>query len=177
MLKFTKTLGLVILGIMVFTSSPALAGPIHDASWDPDPNIFVNSDNPHYFTLDLPAWDMGKDDYTVATFELTYEDQYELDIEIWAAAPAGISYDILLGTVPITVDGASGTETFDLLAVLDAADFNTLFQGQATLFLVADCHYYFDKASLHLEAVPIPTTFLLLGSGLLGLFGLRRGIS
>lgn len=165
--------------MVVFTAGSALAAYVHDTCYNP-PNVTVDSSHPYYFTLGLPSWDFNMDAYTEATFELTYLDQYYLDIFIYAADPANYSnaadYDILIGTVPVTTPGASGTAQFDLLASLSTDDFELLFKGEPTLYLVADCHYVFDKASLHMEAVPIPATFLLFGSGLLGLLGLRRRV-
>ena len=169
-----------MLGILVFVSVPSWAASIYDTEWNP-PDVQVTASHPYYFPLVLPAWDFDKGDYSVATFDLTYLNQCDLDIFIYAADPASdtsvaSSYNILLGTVPTTTYGASGTAQFDLLTALDTGNFEALFKGQTTLYLVADCHYVFDKAALHLEAdaVPIPTTLLLLASGLFGLIGFRR---
>jgi len=132
--------------------------------------------------MTLPVWDFEKALYTAATLDITYRDQYYLDIHIFADYPAGpqiscVSYNIHLGTVPYTTPGASGTAQFNLLDVLSDQDFSMLFKGQTTLYLMADCHYIFDKACLNLEAVPIPATLLLFGSGLLAIIGIKRRLS
>ena len=177
-MKYKKIVFILLFSLTVFTSNSALAGYVHDTEWDP-PNVTVDENHPYYFPMVLPSWDYEKDDYGEATFELTYLDQCSLDIFIYAADPStdtslASNYNILLGTVPYETSDASGTATFDLLAALDAGDFNALFMGQSLLYVVADCHYVFDKAALHLEAVPIPTTVMLFASGLIGLIGLRR---
>jgi hypothetical protein len=153
----------------------------YTSCWDP-PNTLVYEGQPYYFPLSLPDWDFEKGDYSKATFKLTYLDQVGLDIFIFAADPAtetsnASNYSIELCHVPYTTDYASGTVEVDLLSLLDASTFNALFQGQSTLFLVADCHYYFDKASLDMNVgtVPIPPSILMLGSALIGLLGLKRG--
>jgi hypothetical protein len=151
----------------------------YTSSWDPE-NVLVFENHPYYFPLSLPDWNLGKDSYSLATFKLTYLDQVGLDIFVFAADPAkdtseASNYNIELCHVPYTVDGAFGTAEVDLLSLLDANTFNALFKGQSNLFLVADCYYYFDKASLDLKAssVPIPPSILMLGSALLGLIGIR----
>ena len=172
--KNNLIMSLVIIGVFMWSSS-AWAAFIFDSSWDPDPNVFVNSSHPYEFELGLPGWDFEKGLYTQATFALTYEDQCGVDIYVYAADPNDQgNYGILLGTVPTTTWGASGTETFDLLSALSVAEFNTIFQDESLLYVKTNCHYYFDKAELELKAVPIPASVLLFGSGLLGLIGLRR---
>jgi len=158
----------------------ARAGYVYDDNWNP-PNVFIDASHPYYFRMVLPDWDFEKKDYDKATFDLTYLDQCWLDIFVFAAKPTSdlsnpSSYNILIGTVPFTGYVASGTARFNLLTALDEGAFNALFKDQTALNLVADCHYIFDKTSLHLEAnqVPIPAPILLLGSGLAGLIGLRR---
>ncbi|RLC30466.1 MAG: hypothetical protein DRH37_05305 [Deltaproteobacteria bacterium] len=184
MAKAKQMLIVLILGILVFVSVPSWAAFVYDTEWNP-PDVQVTASHPYYFPLVLPAWDFDKGDYTAATFDLTYSDQSWLDIYLYAADPAtdtsvASNYNILLGTVPAPSTGtASGTAHFDLLSALDTLDFEALFKGPSLLYLVADCHYMFDKASLHLEAdaVPIPTTLLLLASGLVGLIGFKRRIN
>ncbi len=181
----------LISGTAVATSLGSVDGPwasIVDETpglecttcWNP-PDVTVDEKHPYYFPLILPGWDLERADYTDATLSLTYHSQYGLDIFLYAADPASdtsssSSYTILLGTVPYTTPNASGTAQFDLLADLSTEDFNALFQGQDLLYLVADCHYVFDKACLHLDTapVPVPPALLLLGSALLGLVGIRR---
>jgi hypothetical protein len=179
----------ILLGTGIATASNVES--VYDTCWNP-PNVMVDSLHPYYFPLTLPGWDLDKANYQEATFNITYVDQSLLNIYIYAADPAtdtskASSYNILLGTVPYWTKycpliGKSGTAQFDLLAALDTNTFNALFKGQDTLYVVSDCHYIFDKASLHLETVPgqggtvpIPPSILLLGSGLLGLLGFRRG--
>lgn len=152
-------------------------GYSYSTAWNP-PNVLVDEEHPYYFPLSLPGWGFDKEDYTEALFSVTYLDQC-LDIFIYAADPAtdtseASNYNILIGSIPYTTWGASGTETFDLLTSLDAPTFNALFKGQNMLYLVADCHYVFDKAALSLQAVPIPPAVILLGSALLGIVGIRR---
>lgn len=180
-----KKWSLVILCsvLTLFLSGPGNAsvtvvGDTYDTCWNP-PNVFIDEAHPYYFPLNLPGWGYDKQDYTQATLSVTYLDQCGLDIRLFAADPAtdtsnACSYNILLGTVPYSTPYASGTANFNLLSMLDTNTFNALFQGQDTLYLVADCHYIFDKACLHMEAVPIPPALLLLGSALVGLIGIRR---
>lgn len=151
----------------------------YTSCWDP-PNVFVDRSHPYYFPLNLPDWSFEKDSYSKATFKLTYLQQCGLDIFVFAADPAtdtsdASKYNIQLLRVPYTTYGASGTAEVNLLSLLDTSTFNALFKDQSTLFLVADCHYLFDKACLDLNAVPIPPSILMLGSALLGLLGFRRG--
>jgi len=178
-MKYRKVLFMFLVGIILaFPSGSALASYVYDTCWDP-PNFTVDQSHPYYFPMWLPSWDFEKGDYSDATFDLTYLEQYNLPINIYAADPASdtsvaANYNILFGTVPAPATPTSGTAQFNLLSALGSDDFNALFQGQSTLYLVAACHYEFDKACLHLEAVPVPPTLLLFASGLVGLIGLRR---
>ena len=178
MIKGKRHLIISLLAIMLFGSYGSVwAALIYETCHNPASDVLVNSSHPYAFELDLPGWDFEKGLYTVATFELTYENQCGLPIKAYAAHPNNPgNYDIILGTIPTTTYGASGTETFDLLSGLSEADFNALFQDQSILYAQTNCHYYFDKACLHLETIstPIPGSVLLLGSGLLGLIGLGR---
>jgi hypothetical protein len=180
-----KLLGLscsfVMLMLVVFAGPAGAAS--YSSSWNP-PNVFVDEAHPYYFPLTLPGWSEDKSLYTQAAFEITYLDQ-STDITIKAANPAidpseASNYNITIGAVPVSEWGASGTQSFDLLSTLDTPTFNALFKGQTMLYLVADCHYYFDKAGITLQTrpvVPIPSALILLGSGMLGLVGLRRASS
>ena len=175
MFKHKGILAILLACMIVFISSSALATYIHNDCHDPDPNVWVTATSPYYFEMVLPSWDLGKDAYTEATFDLTYLDQSYLGIFVYAADPLSNpkNYDILLGTVSTSTPGASGTAQFDLLA-LNESEFMALFMGQSTLYVKTNCHYVFDKACLHMEAVPIPGAVWLLGSCLIGLIGLRR---
>ena len=179
-LRFIAVLGFVVCLLSCFSDARACYS-YHDDCWNP-PNIIVDSAHPYYFRLGLPGWDYDKGDYVKATLDLTYLDQCGLDINIFAADPASdlndaSSFNILLGRVPYSNPYHAGTAQFDLLT-LDESTFEALFKGQSFLNLVADCHYVFDKAAIHLEADPLPTPLpapiLLLGSGLVGLLGFRR---
>ncbi|OPL12945.1 MAG: hypothetical protein AVO38_03055 [delta proteobacterium ML8_D] len=178
MIKGKRHLVIFILAIMLFWScSSVWAAVTYETCHNPASDVFVDSNHPYSFELDLPGWDFDKGHYTVATLELTYENQWGLPIKVYAADPDNPgTYDIFLGAIPNNTYGASGTETFDLLSGLSEADFNSLFQDQSILYAQTNCHYYFDKACLHLETIstPIPGSVLLLGSGLLGLIGLGR---
>jgi len=175
----------VLLSVCCCLTVPNIASAafVYETTWNP-PDVFVDSWHPYYFPLNLPNWAFDKENYTKASFEVSFVDQYWYDIMVFVADPAtdtsvAGNYNILLGTVPFDPNHVSGTATFDLLSVLDKATFEALFKNQSTLYVVSDCHYYFDKASLHLEAstVPVPPAILLLGSGLLGLLGIRRGMN
>jgi hypothetical protein len=174
---------LCFLGYLVLGSNSLRAASVYDTCWNP-PNVTIDSAHPYYFPLWLPSWDLDKINITKATLKVTYLNQDMLDIRMFAADPAtdtgsATSYNILLGTVPWKGYTASGTKEFDLLASLNKGTVKSLFDGQSILYLVADCHYVFDKASVHLEgnAVPIPPAFILLGSGILGLLGFRRSMN
>ncbi len=169
----------LMLGVFLFPVNETRANSFQ-TRYDP-PDVLVTESRPYYFHLMLPDWDYSKDQYTRAIFELSYVDQCYTDIFVFAADPeTGTSmssnYDILLGTVPHTTRGASGTAEFNLLTALDPGTFEALFLGLSELFLVADCHYYFDKASVHLEAstVPLPTAWILFFSGLAGLGRIKK---
>ena len=176
-----KTFFLFILCIGMFQSGRAMAYSFN-WEWDP-PDVLITESHPYYFPMLLPEWDLEQADYTKAVFGLTYVDQYRLDIFIFAADPAtdtsvASNYNIMLGNVRAPACGyrASDTVAFNLLTALSVSEFDALLNGQSLLYLVADCHYYFDKASLHLEAnaVPIPASLVLLASGLAGFMGLRK---
>ncbi len=174
-------IGVLVAGTLFWTT-PLFADVIYDTEYDP-PDTRVTESHPYYFYLNLPTWGYGQDAYTEATFSLTYYDQCQLDIFVYAADTAGDtsqagSYDILLGSVPYHNNIPSGTATFDLLD-LSSTHFNSLFQEQGKLFLVADCCYMFDKAEIHLEAagIPISPTAFLLGLGFVGLVTLGRSVN
>ena len=180
-MKQLKAIVLTLIAGALLSTTPLEAGSVYDTGWDP-PDVRVDENHPYYFPLWLPAWGFDYDSYTNAMFELTYYDQYKLDIFIFAADPNSdtsdaASYNILLGTVPYTTMCGAGTAQFDLLTSLSTVDFEQLFKGQSILYLVADCHYMFDKVNLHMAAgIPIPSTVLFLGLGFIGLIILGRGV-
>ncbi len=184
MANMKKMVLLMIVSVIFFASSLAQAASFVSV-WNP-PDVQVDSSHPYYFPLGLPGWDLDSSAYTLATLDM----DASTGIHLWAADPstdtsqAG-SYDIYLGT---------STPTIDLLAL---PNFDALFDGQSTLYLVANLMSpptpspaasiaqdgleqihelkWFNEATLTLEAVPIPSAVWLLASGLIGLVGIRRG--
>ena len=111
MIKRKNILAILLACMVFFTAGSALAAYVHDTCYDP-PNVTVDASHPYPFQMWLPSWDFNRDAYTVATFELTYLDQYYLDIFIYAADPNippapdpsnPADYNILIGTVPVRV--------------------------------------------------------------------------
>jgi hypothetical protein len=157
------------------------AGLAYDTHWNPQ-NFMFDSSRPYCFPLSLPDWSLGKNVYSKAELEVSFMDQWDSAMRIYAAVPGSDtgktgSYTILLGTMPYTTGGGSGTARFNLLGMLDESTFNALFKGQDRIFLMASSKCSFDSASLLLTAganpVPIPPAFLLFGSGLVGLVGFK----
>ncbi len=191
MANIKKMVFLMIVCVIFSASSLAQAAYVWDSVTDPNPNVPVDASNPHFFSMDLPGWDLGHSDYTQATFQLTAVNA----ISIWAAVPIPDPVsDVGLYTIPLCTapDGALSVTQFDLLTALSSSEFDALFMGQTTLYLVANLNtpsvssilqtgsepttpdYYFKQATLTLETVPIPGAVWLLASGLIGLVGIRR---
>jgi hypothetical protein len=142
--------------------------------------------NTHDKVLNFTNNKTGGDAFTISGLALTAGEQYRFSVDYLGTSDgAGFgAISINSNTVssnPEWVLGYAVTLTNDKTWHSVTYDFTAPWQGSSTVWLSFEQAYntvgtsYFDNVSLaKVNAVPVPAALWLLGSGLLGLIGIKR---
>jgi len=197
-----KSIFLTIFGMVTFLmiSMTHANAMTYQDNWDNDYWVDTSGSTPIYWaTLNFPDSAVGI--YTGGTFE--YDDHYLSDLDFLTITTIGegdnssSNIDVFLSKnsdytdyVQIASINVPNNVPFTLIfdiennkLFLDNVDYGPLtnvntayFSGLDIFYVGYACHFWHLQTSVDVgvNSVPEPTTMLLLGSGLIGLTGLRR---
>ncbi len=197
-----KSIFLTIFGMVTFLmiSMTHANAMTYQDNWDNDYWVDTSGSTPIYWaTLNFPDSAVGI--YTGGTFE--YDDYYLSDLDFLTITTIGegdnssSNIDVFLSKnsdytdyVQIASINVPNNVPFTLIfdiennkLFLDNVDYGPLtnvntayFSGLDIFYVGYACHFWHLQTSVDVgvNSVPEPTTMLLLGSGLIGLTGLRR---
>ena len=192
MKKFILFLTIASLGIFIAGSS--FASVYTFVPPDPSHDLY-DLDHPYYYT-----WGINK----AFESEITSAFLTIADINDWTNETGDILYIHLLNTVPVGIrsyyDGQGGGDNFSGQGVLlgtyedknppygnvipgenitfniPQSSFSLMSDGNFGFGIDPDCHFYNRGIKLTVTTTPVPepTSLMLLGMGVLGLFGFRK---
>jgi hypothetical protein len=189
-----KKLTLLILAMMVMAGFTGTAGAFSYENYIGEQQFFTT--NTPFF-----AFDLASDNFLIETTNTSFSLDTDVNLDYPPPIFESGYVNVVLGTNPSGGGGSSGNMAISLLiyssteglgntyllyeglvtgsyqAIIPAdvlAAFNSVNEGWGRIILTANSDFYLTEAGIGVQPVPVPPAVLLLGTGLVGLFALKR---